>query len=74
MSLPDGKEKLDASEITFRKVNKHHAETYICTANNGFDREVIEKLHLDEEFSTEVEVLEYVKLMLPRKSKWNWFV
>ena len=41
LSLPDGKEKLDASEITFRKVNKHHAGTYVCTANNGlFGQEV----------------------------------
>lgn len=57
--LPDGKEKLDASEITFRKVNKHHAGTYVCTANNGFGQEVKEKIHLDVEFSPEVEVEEY---------------
>ena len=59
LSLPDGKEKLDASEITFRKANKHHARTYVCTANNGFGQEVKEKIHLDVEFSPEVEVEEY---------------
>merc|ERR1712223_289248 len=56
--LPDGREKLDASEITFRKVNKHHAGTYVCTANNGFGQEVKEKIHLDVEYKPEVDVEE----------------
>ena len=57
--LPDGREELDAEEITFHRVTKHHAGTYVCKADNGFGQEVKERIHLDVEFSPEVEVEEY---------------
>jgi len=47
--LPDGREKLEATELSFLNVDKRHAGTYVCTANNGFGTEVKEKIHLDVE-------------------------
>jgi hypothetical protein len=56
--LPDGRDTIEASELNFKNVNRHHAGTYVCTANNGFGREVKEKIHLDVDYSPEIEVEE----------------
>ena len=57
--LPDGRDKIEGNEISFRKVDRHHSGTYVCTANNGYGQEVREKIHLEVEFAPEVEVEEY---------------
>ena len=57
--LPDGRQELRATELSFKNVNKHHAGTYVCTADNGFGQVVKEKITLDVEYSPEVEVEEY---------------
>ena len=44
--------------MSFKKVNKRHAGTYVCTANNGFGTEVKEEIRLDVEYAPEVEVEE----------------
>jgi len=56
--LPDGREKMEATELTFKKVDKRHAGTYVCTANNGFGTEVKEEIRLDVEYKPEVDVEE----------------
>lgn len=57
--LPDGREKIEATQLSFKNVNKRHAGTYVCTANNGFGTEVKEEIRLDVEYAPEVEVEEY---------------
>jgi len=58
--LPDGRDKLvDVTELSFKNVDKRHAGTYVCTANNGFGTEVKEEIRLDVEYAPEVEVEEY---------------
>jgi len=56
--LPDGREKLEATQLSFKNVNRRHAGTYVCTANNGFGTEVKEEIRLDVEYQPEVEVEE----------------
>lgn len=57
--LPDGREKLEATELTFMNVNRRHAGHYRCTANNGYGTEVKEDIRLDVNYAPEVEVEEY---------------
>ena len=49
---------MEATELTFKKVDKRHAGTYVCTANNGFGTEVKEEIRLDVEYKPEVDVEE----------------
>jgi len=57
--LPDGSAQIEATELSFKNVNRHHSGTYVCTANNGFGKAVKEKIHVEVEYSPEVEVEEY---------------
>ena len=34
--LPDGSKQIEANELTFKNVDRHHSGTYVCTANNGY--------------------------------------
>merc|ERR1711976_283226 len=56
--LPDGSAQIEATELSFKNV-RHHSGTYVCTANNGFGKAVKEKIHVEVEYSPEVEVEEY---------------
>ena len=49
---------MEATELSFKNVNKRHAGTYVCTANNGFGTEVKEEIRLDVEYKPEVDVEE----------------
>ncbi len=56
--MPDGRERIQATELAFKNVDRHHSGVYICTANNGFGQEAKERIQLDVEFAPEVEVEE----------------
>ena len=57
--MPDGREMVEGTVLSFEKVTRRHAGTYICTANNGFGRNITDKIHVDVEYIPEVEVEEY---------------
>ncbi len=38
--MPDGRQTIRGSELTFTNVNRHHAGKYECTADNGYGVQV----------------------------------
>ncbi len=50
---------MKGEQVTFTNVDRSYSGTYVCTANNGYaGQEVREKIHLDVEYSPEVQVEE----------------
>ncbi len=39
--MPDGREKIEGTQLSFPSVSRHEAGEYECTANNGYGVEVI---------------------------------
>jgi hypothetical protein len=40
--MPSGEESILGLSITFTSVSRHHSGIYICSADNGFDKEPVE--------------------------------
>ena len=38
--MPDGREKIEGTQLSFPSVSRHEAGEYECTANNGYGVEV----------------------------------
>lgn len=52
--LPDGRHELEADELSFQNVDRHHSGIYVCTANNGYGESVKEKIEIEVEYPPEV--------------------
>ncbi len=48
--MPDGREKIEGTQLSFPSVSRHEAGEYECTANNGYGVEVIIILIVLKEF------------------------
>merc|ERR1719510_7386 len=57
-NLPDGKESLAASVLTFSGVSRKHEGTYICVASNGFGNDATASIKVLVEYEPEVEAEE----------------
>ena len=57
-SMPNGRETMRGSELTFVNVNRRHSGTYVCKADNGFSVAAEDKITVDVEYKPEVIVEE----------------
>ena len=57
-SMPNGRETMRGSELTFVNVNRRHSGTYVCKSDNGFSVAAEDKITVDVEYKPEVIVEE----------------
>jgi len=57
-TLPDGKESMAASTLTFSGVSRKHEGTYVCLASNGFGQDATARIKVLVEYEPEIEVEE----------------
>lgn len=56
--MPDGSSEIQSDVVTFSNVNRKHAGTYRCTADNGHGREASKTVEVAVEYRPEIEVTE----------------
>ena len=56
--MPDGASEVESEVVTFTNVNRRHAGTYRCTADNGHGRGASKTVEVAVEYKPEIEVTE----------------
>lgn len=54
VAFADGRKEIEADELTFNKVDRHHGGIYECVADNGYGKPATQQIELEVEYAPEV--------------------
>lgn len=52
--MPDGKLEIEAEELNFKSVTRHHSGRYECIADNGYGKPATQEITVEVEYAPEV--------------------